>query len=59
MKRVIVLFLGMTVILPAVALGGRLNSEVIEAMGKGEEAKIVLKVCDDAGGPVSNASVKF
>ena len=44
MKRVIVLFLGMTVILPAVALGGRLNSEVIEAMGKGAEAKIVLKM---------------
>ena len=58
MKRVIVLFLGMTVILPAVALGGRLNSEVIEAMGKGAEAKIVLKVCADAGAPVSNASVR-
>ena len=34
------------------------STEVIEAMGKGAEAKIVLKVCDDAGAPVSNASVR-
>ena len=43
--------------LPCVVLARKLAPEVEHAMAYGAEAKICLKVCDDTGAPVSNASV--
>lgn len=43
--------------LPCAVFARKLPPEVEHAMGYGAEAKIRLKVCDDTGAPVSNASV--
>ena len=43
--------------LPCLAFARKLAPEVEYAMGNGADAKISLKVCDDEGLPVSNASV--
>jgi hypothetical protein len=43
--------------LPCAVFARKLPPEVEHAMGHGAEAKIRLKVCDDTGAPVSNASV--
>ena len=43
--------------LPCIVFARRLPPEVEHAMGYGAEAKICLKVCDDMGTPVTNASV--
>ena len=43
--------------LPCVVLARKLAPEVEHAMAYGAEAKICLKVCDDVGQPVTNASV--
>ena len=43
--------------LPCLAFAHKLAPEVEYAMENGADAKISLKVCDDEGLPVSNASV--
>ena len=43
--------------LPYAMFARKLPPEVEHAMGYGAEAKICLRVCDDTGAPVSNASV--
>lgn len=53
-KMVFVLLL---LALPYAVSARKLPPEVEHAMGYGAEAKICLKVCDDTGVPVSNASV--
>ena len=45
-------------VLPCAVFASRLKQEVERAMAYGAEAKICLKVCDDAGSPVANASVR-
>ena len=54
-KRAFVLLL---LALPCVAFSRKLAPEVEYAMAYGAEAKICLKVCDDMGLPVPNASVR-
>ena len=44
-------------ILPCALLARRLKPEIEHAMAYGADAKICLKVCDDTGIPVTNASV--
>ena len=44
--------------LPCVVFARWLKPEVKHAMAYGAEAKICLKICDDMGLPVSNASVR-
>ena len=44
-------------IFPSVLLARKLAPEVERAMAYGAEAEIFLKVCDDMGAPVTNASV--
>ena len=57
MKYIVkVLFIALTV-MPCALFAGRLKPEVERAMAYGAEAKICLKVHDDTGQPVSNASV--
>ena len=53
-KRAFVLLL---MALPCAVFARKLAPEVEHAMAYGAEAKISLKVCDDTGAPVSNASV--
>ena len=43
--------------LPSAVFARKLAPEVEHAMAYGAEAKICLKVCDDVGQPVTNASV--
>jgi hypothetical protein len=45
-------------ILPSIVFARKLDSRIEYAMAYGAEAKICLQVCDDAGCPVSNASVR-
>ena len=45
-------------LLPCVVFARKLKPEVECAMAYGAEAKICLKVCDNAGAPVTNASVR-
>ena len=44
-------------LLPCVLFARRLKPEIEHAMAYGAKAKICLKVCDDTGAPVTNASV--
>ena len=44
-------------VLPCALLARRLKPEIEHAMAYGADAKICLKVCDDTGTPVTNASV--
>lgn len=44
-------------VLPCALFARRLKPEIEHAMAYGAEAKICLKVCDDTGTPVTNASV--
>jgi len=44
--------------LPCIVFARKLAPEVEHAMAYGAEAMICLKVCDDTGAPVSNASVR-
>ena len=57
MNRKIKLLLIVVAVMPCVLLSGQLKPEVERAMAYGAEAKICLKVHDDTGQPVSNASV--
>ena len=43
--------------LPCIAFARKLAPEVEHAMAYGAEARICMKICDDIGAPVSNASV--
>ena len=45
-------------ILPCVAIARQLKPEVLKAMHNGAMAEIHLKVLDNSGMPVSNASVR-
>ena len=44
-------------VLPCIVFARKLAPEVEHAMAYGAEAKICLKICDDKGTPVTNASV--
>ena len=44
-------------ILPSIVFARKLDSKIEHAMAYGAEAKICLKVCDDTGAPVPDASV--
>ena len=57
MNRKIKLLLIVVAVMPCVLLSGQLKPEVEHAMAYGAEAKICLKVHDDVGVSVSNASV--
>ena len=57
MNRKIKLLLIVVVVIPCVLLAGRLKPEVEHAMAYGAETKICLKVHDDAGASVPDASV--
>ena len=55
LQNTLVLILG---ILPCLVFAHKLAPEIEYAMAHGAEAEICLKVCDDEGAPVSNASVR-
>ncbi len=55
--KVKLLWMILLLALPCGALGRRLKPEVEHAMAYGAEAKICLKVHDDAGASVPDASV--
>ena len=57
MNCMVKLLLMIVVAVPSVVFARQLKPEVEQAMAHGAEAKICLKVCDDTGAPVSNASV--
>ena len=57
MNRKLKVLLIILVAIPCALFAGRLKPEVERAMAYGAEAKICLKVHDDTGQPVSNASV--
>jgi hypothetical protein len=56
-KKVKTLIVMCFLTLPCIAFARKLAPEVEHAMAYGAEAKISLKICDDKGVPVSNASV--
>ena len=57
MNRKLKTLLTVAVVIPGSLFAGRIKPEVEHAMAYGAEAKICLKVHDDLGQPVSNASV--
>ena len=57
MNRKIKLLLIVVAVIPGAVFARKLAPEVEHAMAYGAEAKICLKVCDDVGQPVTNASV--
>lgn len=57
MKRKIKLLLIVVAVIPGAVFARKLAPEVERAMAYGAEAKICLKVHDDTGQPISNASV--
>lgn len=58
MRQVTRLLIVVGVTIPCVLSAGKLSPEVERAIAHGAEAKIRLKVYDDGGAPVSNASVR-
>ena len=58
MRKSTIIVLSIMVLLPCAVFARKLKSEVREAIENGAEAKIVLRVHDDMGETVANASVR-